>query len=102
MDEERKQLYRELLHRAMIDVRMHTSGSNHISRFWRWREPGRAKTLEFVYSLNDWLHNVAIHSAWHFQDFNEEWFWRDYTIFRAKFPADRWALYTEGIINRLR
>jgi hypothetical protein len=102
MTEERKQLYREFLHRAMIDVRAHSSGPSHISRFWRWHEPSRARTLAFINALNDWLHNVAIYSAWDFKDFNEEWFWRDYAIFRKQFPADKWAIYVEGIINRLR
>ena len=102
MTEERKQLYRELLHRALIDMRASTSEPGHISHLWNLQGPSRAETLQFVNALSDWLHNVALYSAWDFKDFDEERFWQDYQLFRKQFPADKWGLYVEGIIERLR
>jgi len=102
MTDERKQLYRELLHRAMIDMRAITSDWGGPLRWWWWQKPGKAKALRFVNDYTDWIHNLALYSAWEFKDFNEEWFWRDYQTFRDKYPSGKLALYGEGIIEQLK
>ena len=95
MTEERKNLYRKLLYTAMIDLRAHSSE-------FGWQESGQENVLQFVNSLTDWLHNLALDSSKNFETFNEEWFWRDYRTFRTQYPADKWATFLEGTINQLK
>ena len=95
MTEERRNLYRKLLYVALIDLRGHSNKYN-------WQELGQENVLQFVNSLTDWLHNLALHASQDFKNFNEDWFWRDYQTFREQFPASKWAPFLEGIISQLK
>ena len=102
MTDERKQLYRELPYRAMIDMRMATANWGGLLRWLGWRKPSKSQALQFVNDYIDWVHNLALYSAWDFKEFNEDRFWGDYQIFRDKYPAGKWALYGEDIIEQLK
>ncbi|MET4076663.1 hypothetical protein [Hymenobacter sp. UYCo722] len=95
MTQERKNLYRKLLYTALIDLRGHSYESS-------WQEVGQERVLRFINSLTDWIHNLAFYSSNDFEDFNEEWFWRDYQTFREQYPADKWAKFLEGTVTQLR
>jgi len=103
MTEEKKALYRELLRWAMIDMRMHSAGAsrNTLSLFWR-RGRSHRESLRFVNALADWLHNAALYATMDFAGFDETLFWQNYTRFRSRFPADRWAGLTESVVAELR
>ena len=73
MDERRKVAYRNLLDRAMLDIRL--IATNPIKNPLRWRDS--ARRIRGAGYLADWLHNLAFFSARDFDGFDEEWFWRD-------------------------
>jgi hypothetical protein len=74
MDERRKAAYRKLLYRAMLDIRpiAWMSFSNPLD----WRR-GLGKIRE-AGEIANWLHNLASYSAGDFENFSEEWFWREF------------------------
>ncbi len=102
MTEERKAFYRKLLYAAMLEMRRQSSWPDELSHSQSQQVYSRSTVLEFIYSLTDWLHNLALHSGQDFKKFDEEWFWRDYQTFREQFPADKWAPFLEGAINQLK
>ncbi|WP_092670449.1 hypothetical protein [Hymenobacter arizonensis] len=100
MEEQRKALYRELLAWGMIDMRAHSATWASCSNLWKGRRS--AATVQFTYAMNDFLHNVAFHSAYDFEEFDEKSFWSAYRTFRKSYPADRWAPHIEETIEALR
>lgn len=75
MEHRRKQAYRYLLYRAMLDIRpicwMPLGSFNP----FRWKETaGRVRRAGVI---ADWLHNLALFSALDFERFDEDWFWRE-------------------------
>ncbi|MGI4760406.1 MAG: hypothetical protein ACRYF0_06855 [Janthinobacterium lividum] len=102
MKEKKKELYRQLLYWAMIDMRMHSASGISILRSLLSRHRRTHYTINrFTYAMNNWLHNTALYSTSNFVGFKEELFWEDYRRFRQEFPADRWAGLTESIIKEL-
>ncbi|WP_345056641.1 hypothetical protein [Hymenobacter glaciei] len=102
MTEERKNLYRKLLYTAMLEMRGQSFWPDNLSHSQNLQGHGRSIALEFIYSLTDWLHNLALHSSQGFEKFDENWFWQDYQIFREQFPSDKWAPFLEGAVNQLK
>ena len=103
MTGKRKQLYRELLRWAIIDMRMYSSWaySNSLLLMLR-RQRSHRQILRFLNAMNDWLHNVALYSVVDFTGFKEDQFWQEYQHFRNHYPAERWVAVTEKIIQELR
>jgi hypothetical protein len=101
MTPERKELYRDLLGWAMVDMRVHSANSTTMVRSLLGRRRNHREVLHFIYAMTTWLHNTALYSATDFDGFNEDWFWDGYSNFRRKFPAAKWAPHTEAVIKEL-
>lgn len=101
MTEERKQLYRDLLGWAMVDMRMHSANATTMISSWLGRRRSHREVAQFTYAMSNWLHNTALYSAIDFVGFKEELFWKDHQRFRSKFPADKWAGLTETVVEKL-
>ncbi|MBT9391919.1 hypothetical protein KLP40_01980 [Hymenobacter sp. NST-14] len=99
MNDKRKQLYRELLYWAMVDIRQHSYPGSFLSDL-RYRRSNR-KRLLFTHAVAQWLHNLAMYSAIDFKGFQEDWFWKEYAVFRQAFPTKRWASLAESTIRQL-
>ena len=81
MDESRRNAYRYLLYRALLEIR----GIEWIRHHpLRWLNPfalrRELKRVSRAGALADWLHNLASFSCSDFRDFDEQWFWRDYEL----------------------
>src|SRR5688500_15176751 len=85
MDERRKAAYRKLLYRAMLDIRpiAWISFSNPLC----W--PANLAQIRSAGEIADWLHNLASYSAGNFEDFGEEWFWREFDALLERHPEMR-------------
>jgi hypothetical protein len=66
MDEQRKRAYRNLLYWAMLDLRSHTPVSPYtLLHWWNPRIWLRCVAqLRRTVIIADWLHNLAMFSAW--------------------------------------
>ncbi|WP_375437344.1 hypothetical protein [uncultured Hymenobacter sp.] len=84
----------------MVDIKHSSHGGGFVLDLWRRRSPG--KRLRFAAAITQWLHNLALLSAYDFEGLREDWFWTGYIGFRKKFPVDRWTPHTEMIIRKLR
>jgi hypothetical protein len=85
MDEGRKNAYRNLLYRAMIDIRVlcqSTSAASCNALEW-YRQYHRSLIAG---ALADWLHNLAMYAARDFEGFDEELFWKAYDRVLNRFP----------------
>lgn len=80
-----KSAYRQLLYWAMLDIRMLCQSRCAASRNpWEiWRQYKRSRLAGAV---ADWLHNLAQHAATDFDEFDTEWFWREYTYLKEQYP----------------
>jgi hypothetical protein len=85
MDERRKAAYRKLLYRAMLDIRPIAWMSFSDPLSWR-RQLGQVRAAG---EIADWLHNLASFSAWEFENFSEEWFWREFDQLNERRPEMR-------------
>jgi hypothetical protein len=101
MTPERKELYRDLLGWAMVDMQIHSANSTNIVSSLLGRRRSHREVLRFIQAMTTWLHNTALYSATDFDGFNEDWFWDGYSGFRRKFPANKWAPHTETVIKKL-
>ncbi len=85
VDDARKYAYRKLLYHAMVDTRNRCSTSTYNSlnpRVWYKQYHNSI----FAYLIADWLHNLANYSASDFKEFNEDWFWEEFSRIVVKFP----------------
>ena len=85
MDELHRNAYRNLLYRAMIDIRTLCQSRNSASRnpFEWYRQYHRSRV---AVALADWLHNLAMYAARDFESFDEELFWQAYERVLIRFP----------------
>ncbi len=87
MDERRKQAYRYLLYKAMLDIRQISWlplkwYSPFSPMFWVRNIPRVRRAGEIA----DWLHNLAFFSMLDFEGFGEDWFWQDYQRLCERYP----------------
>jgi hypothetical protein len=96
MDEHRKNAYRHLLYRAMLDIRglgnLPVRGARSWSP-WFWRRA--ARPVQRAGAIADWLHNLAHFSANDFEGFDEELFWQSLQWYRERFPEFDLGYYRE-------
>lgn len=85
MDELCKNAYRNLLYRAMIDIRTlcQSGGSVSCNPIEWYRQYHRSRVAG---ALADWLHNLAMYAARDFEGFDEELFWNAYDRVLHRFP----------------
>ena len=84
MDERRKQAYRYLLYRAMVDIRPIGGMPLGFLNPFRWKRTTAQVHRAGV--IANWLHNLAFYSAVDFKGFNEEWFWDTLQRFQNRYP----------------
>ena len=56
----------------------------------RWR--GQLRQIRAAGEIANWLHNLASYSAWEFENFSEEWFWREFDQLLERRPEMRFTL----------
>lgn len=97
MDECRKSAYRALLYRAMLDIRP--------VAWLRLRNPLRwghaLRRVRYAGDLADWLHNMAFFSSMDFDQFDEEWFWREARSLKGRYPEFDIERYHQAFEQRL-
>jgi hypothetical protein len=94
MDGTRKNAYRYLLYWAMLEIRPIAWARLGILRMLNplhWRAETRRIRRAGV--IADWLHNLAMFSALHFERFDEEWFWRELDFLNKRHPEYELMLY---------
>jgi hypothetical protein len=91
VDERRKRAYRHLLYQAMLDIR-----PLGWYRFWTplgwWRQ---RQHIVRAGVIADWLHNLAQHSAYNFEHFDEARFWHDFDYALRRCPNSGLERYRE-------
>lgn len=99
-----KSAYRNLLYWAMLDIRglCQSRGQKSHNPIEIWRQYKRSRLAG---ALADWLHNLAQHAATDFNTFDTEWFWREYSYLKERYPElgmdNRWINYRERYEQRL-
>ncbi len=88
MDEARKRAYRHLLYWATLDIRPVAWLPLH-HRLLPFASGTERQQISRAGVLADWLHNLAVYSAWDFERFSEEWFWRDHETACRRHPELR-------------
>jgi hypothetical protein len=98
MDEKRKTEYRYLIYRGLLDIR----SSIVVFRWWNPLTWFRAmRELARVNDFANSLHNLAQFSMLDFDNFDEEQFWRDYAVYRKRYPEDRIPNYRQLFDDRM-
>lgn len=106
MDDHRKNAYRYLLYRAMLEIRPIAwvrwfHGWRVLNPLhWRWQ----FRRVRYAGSLADWLHNLALFSSLDFERFDEDWFWRDLEYLSKGYPnfePTRYRVIFEGRLKEL-
>lgn len=91
MDERRKHAYRFLLYWAMLDIRPITwlprSWFKLFSPMFWVRDMRRVRQAG---AIGDWMHNLALFSSLDFNNFDEEWFWRDFQSLSERYPVSQY------------
>ena len=99
MEEDRKNAYRYLLYRGMLDIRpiawLRVAWWNPLSLF---RELRRARLAGDV---ADALHNLGFYASCNFVHFDEERFWRDLEAVESRFPEFDPTYYRNMFQGRL-
>lgn len=92
MDEVRKNAYRNLLYRAMIDIRTlcQSGGPASYNPLGWYRQYHRSRVAG---AIADWLHNLAFYAARDFERFEEDAFWRQFERIRTRFPGNHLDYY---------
>ena len=85
MDDLRKAAYRNLLYRAMLDIRPIAWMDFRNPLCWRHN----LARVRAAGEIANWLHNLASFAASDFDHFSEEWFWRDYEELLRRRPLMR-------------
>ncbi|HLX64278.1 MAG TPA: hypothetical protein VKX17_23600 [Planctomycetota bacterium] len=83
LSENKKAAYRGLLYHAMLDIRnlCQSRGKASYNPF-EWKRQYRSSRV--AGAIADWLHNLAKFSAEDFEGFDEDWFWREFELFRER------------------
>ena len=97
MHDQKKQAYRHLLYRAMLDIRR--LAWLRLRNPLRW--PGELRRIRRAGALADWLHNLALFASLDFEHFDEEWFWEDGRKMEARHPGLDVGLYRQIFQQRL-
>lgn len=103
LSKEEKSAYRNLLYCAMLDIRGLCQSRGPVSHnpFVVWRQ---YRSSRLAGALADWLHNLAQHAATDFNNFDTEWFWREYAGLCREYESLRpgqWLDYRERYDERL-
>lgn len=97
MDEHRKNAYRTLLYRAMLDIRpiqwMRLSRVNPLSRRQERKRIRRAGTIAEL------MHNLAFFAAMDFERFDEQRFWNELEKVDRLYPDYRLGEYKSLFTN---
>ena len=95
MDEVRKNAYRNLLYRGMVDIR---NSADHRAKAslnpLTWYRRYRAHRV--AGEIADWLHNLAYYAARDFKGFKEERFWQEYEDSVKRFPGSGLESYRKS------
>lgn len=96
VDPQRKCAYRWLIYHAMLNIR--PLGWTKIG--WRQRLNPKAwleysQQVKLAGEVADWLHNLALFSAFDFANFDEEWFWRSFQLLSDRNPNVNFHLYRD-------
>src|SRR4051794_41913982 len=85
--ERRKQAYREILYWAILHLRrLAWIGPTRFQSWnpWFWRRVFHR--IRYCGRVADWLHNLAQFSALDFDNFDEDWFWREWENLAERYP----------------
>src|SRR5579859_8105500 len=100
MDNHRKAAYRDLLYRALLDIRslawLRVSTIQLLNPL-HWK--GELRRIRRAGAIADWLHNLAMFSALDFERFDEARFWGDLDNLAKRNPEYELMTY-KGIFER--
>jgi hypothetical protein len=103
MDEQRKRAYRYLLYMAMLDIRPIRWIPFSFRTLLTPLQRKRSKTsIHRAGTIADLMHNLAMFSAYDFEQFDEAWFWREFDSYQQNYPKFELTRYKnrfEKIIN---
>ena len=99
MDAYRKNTFRELIYWGLVEIKLATSPRGFtINPVELWQ---RHKCIAFAHETAEWLHNLAQFSSLDFERFDESLFWKDYGVFRKKYPLDEYQSLFDKTLQRL-